>query len=166
MAIDAEQFWGALKARGYDFFAGVPDSTFAAAYKLILDDPDIRYVPAVREDVALGVASAAYFAGRKGGVIMQNSGIGNIVNPLTSFNLIYKVPALLVVGWRGYGGPPNDAPEHWVMGAKSTDMFSLLGIPFEMLEPDDLEGPLNRLLSEIDDRQIPGALMVRAGVLK
>ena len=97
---------------------------------------------------------------------MQNSGIGNVVNPLASFNLIYKVPALLVVGWRGYGGPPNDAPEHWVMGAKSTDMFGLLDIPCEVVEPDDLEGPLDRLISKIDDLQIPGALMVRAGVLK
>ena len=166
MPIGSDQFWGALKERGYDFFAGVPDSTFGAAYKSMLDDPDIRFVPAVREDVALGVASAAFFSGRKGGVIMQNSGIGNVVNPLTSFNLIYKVPVLLVVGWRGYGGPPNDAPEHWVMGAKSTDMFGLLDIPCEVVEPDDLEGPLDRLISKIDDLQIPGALMVRAGVLK
>ena len=165
MTIGAARFWGAIKDRGYLFFAGVPDSTFGAAYGALLDDPAIRYVPAVREDVALGIASAAYFAGRKGGVIMQNSGIGNIVNPLTSFNLIYKVPALLVVGWRGYGGPPNDAPEHWVMGVKSPEIFRLLDIPCQVLEPDDLEGALDRLISEIDDKSVPGALLVRAGVL-
>ena len=166
MPINAQSFWGALKARGYMFFAGVPDSTFGAAYRTMMEDPEIRYIPAIREDVALGVASAAYFSRRRAGVVMQNSGIGNIVNPLTSFSLIYKVPVLLVVGWRGYGGPPNDAPEHWVMGANSIEMFELLGIPCEVLESDDLEGPLDRLLSEIHDLQIPGALMVRAGVLE
>ena len=164
--MDAKSFWDLLKRRGILFFSGVPDSTFQQSYNYMVEDPEIRYVPAVREDVALGLASAAYFAGRLGGVMMQNSGIGNIVNPLTSFNLIYKVPVLLIVGWRGYGGPPNDAPEHWVMGAKSTDMFELLGIPCEVLEPDDLEGPLDRLLSKINDLQVPGALMVRAGVLE
>ncbi len=118
-AIDPTSFWRALKARKLTFFSGVPDSTFQGAYNAMVADQDIRYIPAVREDVALGVASAAYFHGGLGGVMMQNSGIGNIVNPLTSFNLLYRVPALLVVGWRGYGGPPNDAPEHWIMGEKT-----------------------------------------------
>ena len=101
--MDAQYFWAALKARGLTFFAGVPDSTFHEAYNVMVDDPEIQYIPAVREDVALGVASAAYFDGKLGGVIMQNSGIGNIVNPLTSFSLMYKIPALLIVGWRGQG---------------------------------------------------------------
>ena len=126
--MDSAAFWGVLKSRGLNFFAGVPDSTFGEAYNFMVRDPDIRYVPAVREDVALGVASAAYFAGGLGGVIMQNSGIGNIVNPLTSFSLMYKIPVLLVVGWRGYGGPPNDAPEHWIMGVKTPEIIDLLEV--------------------------------------
>ncbi len=113
--MDARLFWKTLKLRGFTFFAGVPDSTFQSAYQGMFNDPDIQYIPAVREDVALGVASAAYFSGRWGGVILQNSCIGNLVNPLTSFSLMYRVPVLLIVGWRGYGGPPNDAPEHWIM---------------------------------------------------
>ena len=165
MPIDAEQFWGALKARGYDFFAGVPDSTFGAAYKSMLDDPDIRFVPAVREDVALGVASAAYFAGTRAGVVMQNSGIGNIVTPLTSFSLIYRIPVLLIVGWRGYGGPPNAAPEHWIMGAKTPEILHLLEMPCEVLEVDALDQTLDRLDSQMAEQSTPGALLVRAGVL-
>ena len=65
--MDSAAFWGVLKSRGLNFFAGVPDSTFGEAYNFMVRDPDIRYVPAVREDVALGVASAAYFAGGYGG---------------------------------------------------------------------------------------------------
>ena len=164
--MDAQTFWDALKCRGFTLFSGVPDSTFRTAYNAMVTDPAIRYVPAVREDVALGLASAAYFVGRRAGVLMQNSGIGNIVNPLTSFSLMYKIPVLLIVGWRGYGGPPNDAPEHWVMGAKTTGMFDLLEIPHETLEPDNLESALDRLLTAMDDRSVPGALLVRAGVIE
>ena len=148
------------------FFSGVPDSTFQRTYNAMVDDPDIRYVPAVREDVALGVVSAAYFRDGLGGVMMQNSGIGNIVNPLTSFNLMYKIPALLVVGWRGYGGPPNDAPEHWIMGDKAPEFFDLLQMPYEILEPDELESALELLLGAIELQSVPGALLVRPGVLE
>lgn len=164
--MDAQTFWDGLKGRGLNFFAGVPDSTFQNAYNVMVNDPEIRYVPAVREDVALGVASAAYFAGRLGGVVMQNSGVGNIVNPLTSFSLMYKIPVLLIVGWRGYGGPPNDAPEHWIMGVKTPEIFDLLEVPYEILEPDGLEPALDRLLATMEQRSVPGALLVRAGVLE
>ena len=164
--MDAQAFWNVLKARGLTFFAGVPDSTFTAAYNVMVKDPEIRYIPAVREDVALGIASAAYFAGRLGGVMMQNSGIGNIVNPLTSFSLMYKIPVLLIVGWRGYGGPPNDAPEHWIMGVKSPEIFDLLDVPHEILEADGLEPTLDRLLAVMQQRSVPGALLVRAGMIE
>ena len=163
--MDSAAFWGVLKSRGLNFFSGVPDSTFGEAYNFMVRDPEIRYVPAVREDVALGVASAAYFAGGLGGVMMQNSGIGNIINPLTSFSLMYKIPALLVVGWRGYGGPPNDAPEHWIMGVKTPEIFDLLEVPYQVMEPDNLESDLDGLLARINKEAIPGALIVRSGMI-
>ncbi len=164
--MDAQAFWEVLKARGLTFFSGVPDSTFRQAYNLMIHDPEIRYIPAVREDIALGVASAAYFTGQLGGVMMQNSGIGNLVNPLTSFSMMYKLPVLLLVGWRGYGGPPHDAPEHWIMGVKTPEIFDLLDIPYELLESDNLESALDRLLATIIERSVPGALLVRAGVIQ
>lgn len=165
MSIDPGRFWNVLKDRGYTLFAGVPDSTFGSAYQAMLEDPEIRYIPAVREDVALGIASAAYFTGQKGCVVMQNSGIGNVVNPLTSFSLMYRIPVLLLVGWRGYGGPPNDAPEHWIMGVKTTDILKLLDVPYEVLEPEEPERTVDRLLTKMDDLSVPGALIIRAGVI-
>jgi sulfopyruvate decarboxylase TPP-binding subunit len=164
--MEAKTFWKVLKARGLTFFSGVPDSTFQKAYNLMIQDPEIRYIPAVREDVALGVASAAYFTGQLGGVMMQNSGIGNIVNPLTSFSLMYKLPVLLIIGWRGYGGPPHDAPEHWIMGAKTPEILALLDVPYAILEPHNLEPTLDRLLVTIEERSVPGALLVRPGVIQ
>ena len=164
--MDSETFWGVLKARGLTFFSGVPDSTFGEAYNYMVNDPEIRYVPAVREDVALGVASAAYFSGGLGGVMMQNSGIGNIINTLTSFSLMYKVPVLLIVGWRGYGGPPNDAPEHWIMGVKTPEIFDLLEVPYEIMETETLEPDLDRWLERIGEASVPGALLVRSGMVE
>jgi phosphonopyruvate decarboxylase len=119
----------------------------------------------VREDGARGIAIAAYFSGQLGGVILPNSGIGNLVNPLTSFSLMYKIPVLLLIGWRGYGGPPNDAPEHWIMGVKTPEILDLLGIPYEILEPDNMEPALDRLLTNIREQSVPGALLVRAGMV-
>ncbi len=164
-AIEPNTFWEFLKSKGIHLVAGVPDSTFKQTYDSVIADPDIRFVPAVREDTALGLASAAYFQGELGSVIMQNSGIGNVVNPLSSFSLMYQVPVLLIVGWRGYGGPPNGAPEHWVMGAKSTEIFETLDIPFEVLETDGFENSIDRLLSTMTERSVPGALLVRSGVV-
>ncbi len=163
--MDASAFWSAVKEQGFTFFSGVPDSTFGKAYNAMVEDPDIRYVPAVREDSALGVASAAHFVGRRGGVIMQNSGLGNIVNALTSFNLIYKVPVLLLVGWRGYGGPPHDAPEHWIMGPKTPDILDILEVPYAVLEEDNLEEVLESLVKAMDEESIPAALLVRKGII-
>jgi phosphonopyruvate decarboxylase len=97
--------------------------------------------------------------------MMQNSGVGNIVNPLTSFSFVYEIPALLIVGWRGYGGPPNDAPEHWIMGAKTPEIFDLLAVPYEIPESDNVASVLDRLLAVIEARSVPGALLVRAGVI-
>ena len=163
--MDAEAFWRCSKSRGLTFYAGVPDSTLLAAYQALPRHPDIRYVPAVREDMALGMASAAYFVGRLGGVLMQNSGLGNIVNALTSFNLLYQVPAVLIVGWRGHEGPPHDAPEHWIMGAKTVELLELLDVPFEVPGPDAVEPALDTLLGRIEERSVPGALLVRPGVI-
>lgn len=165
MPLQAARFWDSLKARGLTFFSGVPDSTFQAVYDHLLEDPDIRYVPAVREDVALGIASAAFFSGRLGGVLMQNSGVGNIVNTLTSFNQMYRIPALLIVGWRGYGGPPNDAPEHWIMGVKTPEIFDVLDVPYAVLEDSNLGPALDGLMAKIRERSVPGALLVPAGAV-
>ena len=159
--MNAEIFSNVFKDRGINFFSGVPDSTFGEAYNQMIMDPEIQYVPAVREDVALGIASSAFFDGYIGGVIMQNSGIGNIVNTLSSFSMMYHIPVLLIIGWRGYGGPPNDAPEHWIMGSKTTDILELLEIPYVIVEQNGLENSLDDLLKNIQHRMCPGALLVR-----
>lgn len=111
---NAKRFSADLKAQGYDFFTGVPCSLLGALLEHIASDKTMPYYPAVREDAAFGLAAGAYMAGKKPAVLIQNSGLGYSLNVLTSLNLIYKIPVLAVVTWRGHG---PDAPEHIVMGA-------------------------------------------------
>ena len=98
----ARVFLEALTALDYKFFSGVPDSTFGSLFWELENDPEIRYLRAVREDVALGAVSAAHLSGFRGAVVLQNSGLGNCLNALTSLNLIYGMPCLLMISWRGY----------------------------------------------------------------
>jgi sulfopyruvate decarboxylase subunit alpha len=164
--IEATEFWGKLKSSGFSLFSGVPDSTFGLSYTALANDPEIKFVPAVREDVALGVASAAPLCGERGAVVLQNSGLGNLVNALTSFSLIYHVPALLVVGWRGYQGADKDAPEHDVMGLKSQALLDLLDIPSRVLDPNEWQRQVDELVTEMDAGQSPAALLVPPGSLQ
>ena len=55
------------------------------------------------------------------------------------FNGIYKIPVLMIVGWRGHGGKPNDAPEHWIMGEKTPKIIQDLGFPLVLIEEEDIE---------------------------
>jgi sulfopyruvate decarboxylase alpha subunit len=145
------------------FFAGVPCSLLEGVIKVASADPALTYIPAVREDVALGIASAAHLAGRRGGVLMQNSGLGNVVNPLTSFSLIYRIPVLLVVSWRGFKG--QDAPEHMIMGEKTPDLLQTLGIPHAIMEADSLEETLRWAISSMEQQRIPVAVILRQGII-
>ena len=162
--IEATDFWKQLKQH-VSLFSGVPDSTFGRSYNALAEDPDVRFVPAVREDSALGIASAAALAGERGAVVMQNSGIGNVVNALTSFNLVYNVPALLVIGWRGYQGTDRDAPEHAVMGEKSAAILDVLGVPNAVLDESSWQAQVDDLIGRMDAEQSPVALFVPPGVL-
>jgi sulfopyruvate decarboxylase subunit alpha len=159
----AHEFWDILKGEEVTFFAGVPCSLLAGVINVGVADPAVTYIPAVREDVALGIASAAHLAGRRGGILMQNSGLGNVVNGLTSFNLIYRIPVLMVVSWRGYGG--KDAPEHLIMGEKTPDLLQTLGIPHAVLEADTLEEHLRWAVSTMEQHQIPVAVILRQSIV-
>jgi len=124
-----------------------------------LRDPEITYVPAPREDVAVGIASGACLCGQSGGILIQNSGLGNIINPLTSFNLIYRIPVFMVISWRGYEG--KDAPEHLVMGEKTPALLDELGIPFAVLDDNSFADSLGNLLGVMREKETPVALVLR-----
>ncbi len=162
--ISAERFWGALKERNITFFSGVPCSILKNAINNVLNDPQIIYIPAPREEAALGIASGAYMCGRMSGILIQNSGLGNIVDSLTSFNLIYKVPVLMIITWRGYLG--KDAPEHLVMGEKTINLLVELGIPYGVLGEDNLDNLIGEISSSMNREKIPGAIVLKKGIVE
>ena len=122
------------------------------------------YVATSREDVAVGLAAGAWFAGRRPVVLMQNSGLGTSLNALASLALMYGLPALLVVTWRGHGG--KDAPEHVLMGEISPRLLDLLGIPHRVLAADSLEADLAWAAAEMDRARQPVALLVPPKVVE
>jgi phosphonopyruvate decarboxylase len=132
--ITGKDFVALLEAQGYDFFSGVPCSLMESVIGALESHPRLPYVPAVREDVAVGLAAGAWLAGRTPMVLMQNSGLGTSLNALVSLSLMYRLPALLLVTWRGYEG--KDAPEHLVMGEISPSLLSLIGIPHRALSAE------------------------------
>ena len=163
------EFLAALEANGYDFFAGVPCSLLKGVIRRFDEEPRWGYVSAVREDSALGMAAGAYMAGKKPAVFMQNSGLGVSMNAIVSLDVIYEIPTLIVVSWRGKDG--QDAPEHLVMGEIMTSYFDgitlgeMKGLPWRILDPDTIAEDVAAITKEIDERKVPGALIVAKGIL-
>ena len=152
-----------LDGSGFDFFTGVPCSLVEDLIAALEHHPQAPWLPAVREDVAVGLAAGAWLGGRRPVVVMQNSGLGTSLNALASLSLMYGLPALLLVTWRGYAG--KDAPEHILMGEISPQLLDLLGIPFRVLAPESVGEHLAWARRELDAREIPVALLVPPGVV-
>jgi phosphonopyruvate decarboxylase len=156
------RFLEGLRARGYAFFSGVPCSLLGGLFSELEHNEDLDYIPAVREDIAVGLAAGAHLAGKKAVVLMQNSGLGVCYNALASLNEIYEIPALIVVSWRGEGG--KDAPEHIRMGKVMTQILDELEIPYEVADPAKLEEQVARLDQKVSERRRPAALVAPKGV--
>ena len=102
--IAADSFLEHLRDLGYTQYVGVPCSFLTPFINRVIDHPSLDYVGATSEGEAVGVALGAYLAGRKTVVMCQNSGLGNMVNPLTSLNHPFQLPTLIIVTWRGEPG--------------------------------------------------------------
>ena len=110
-----------FKARGYDFFVGVPCSTIRDFCAALEADPAVTFVPATREDIALAVAVGAQLAGRKPLVYVQSSGLGHCVNVITTLIRAYEMPDIhLLISHR------TRPFEHEFMGRITEDLLKLL----------------------------------------
>lgn len=159
---NARNFARELKDRRFSFFTGVPCSLLGTLIEHLESSPNFTYVPNVREDAALGLATGAYLAGRKSCVLMQNSGFGYSLNVLTSLNMIYQIPLLLIISYRGYLG--HDAPEHIVMGTKIEKLLGELEIPAFVPSRDKLQEALIDADEAMQKKKIPSVLMIREGL--
>jgi len=160
----ATEFVELLKKHGFDFFTGVPCSLLKGAVSIVEKEPPDRYVSAVREDAAFGFAAGAYLGGRKPVLFIQNSGLGVSINALASLHLLYKIPCLIVVSWRGFQG--KDAPEHLITGATMTQLLELIKVPYEVLEPATMAAQLEKLVAHLDANRSPAAVVIKPGILE
>ena len=162
--ISGRDFARHLERHGFDFFTGVPCSLIEDLIAVLERGAGAPYVAAVREDAAVGVAAGAWFGGRRPVVLMQNSGLGTSLNALASLSLMYGLPALLVVTWRGLGG--KDAPEHILTGEITPRLLDLLGVPYRVLAVDSLDADLAWAAAEMSARLSPVALLVPPKVVQ
>ena len=158
--LDAVRFLATTRDFGFDFVTGVPCSHLTPLIDAAAGAPG-GWVVATSEGEAVAIAAGAWLAGRTPMVLMQNSGLGNAVNPLTSLSWPFAVPALLVVSRRGAPGE-KDEPQHGLMGPVTLDLLDLVGVVHEPLPSDDeaLAAALGRALRVIGDERRPFAFVV------
>lgn len=154
--------------------AGVPDSQLKDFLSCLEEEAagsdTLKHVTASNEGSAISLAAGHHLA--TGGlplVYMQNSGLGNAINPLTSLAdpLVYSIPMLLLVGWRGEPGL-KDEPQHLFMGKATPKLLDELGIPHQALPRDPLgvAAALDEATRSARERSAPFALLVKKGTFK
>ncbi|WP_069236109.1 MULTISPECIES: phosphonopyruvate decarboxylase [Burkholderia] len=162
--IEAAQFVEAARTRGFDWYAGVPCSYLTPFINYVLQDPALHYVSAANEGDAVALVAGATLGGRRGIAMMQNSGLGNAVSPLTSLTWTFRLPQLLIVTWRGQPGVP-DEPQHALMGPITPAMLDTMEIPWETFptEADAIGPALDRAIAHMDATGRPYALVMQKG---
>lgn len=153
-----------LTGAGVTFFTGVPDSCFEPWVDYLLDTRPEDHVIATNEGEALAIAAGYNLAtGKPAGVYLQNAGLGNLINPLTSIvdEYVYNVPVLLMISWRGKPGD-QDEPQHRRMGENTTSLLEMLRIPYSIFDATRME----KLMADVVEAHITGkpyALILRKG---
>lgn len=157
---------------GIDFYTGVPDSQLKAFCDTLMYKYGVgkEHIVAANEGAAVGLAAGHYLAtGKPAVVYMQNSGIGNAVNPICSLlnEKVYAIPTLFIVGWRGEPGV-HDEPQHVFQGEITVSLLEELNVKTFVLEKDTTESDLAGFFAEIKTELEKGnqcAIVVKKGSL-
>lgn len=156
-----------LRHREFGPFVGVPCSYLAGLLDVLAAGNRDDYLPVTNEGEAVAIAAGASLAGRMPVVLLQNSGLGNAVNPLTSLTTVFGLPVLLLVSWRGDPRGPADEPQHERMGGITPRLLDLAGVRHETMPEriEEVEASLDRALDHMTRSAMPFALVVRRGVI-
>ena len=163
--IQPKSFIEQLQQGGIDFFAGVPDSLLKNLCAYITDNVSReKNIIAANEGNAVALAAGYHLAtGKVGCVYLQNSGEGNIVNPLLSLvdEDVYHIPMLLIIGWRGEPGV-HDEPQHKKQGKVTLSLLETMGVPYSILD-ENWEQQVQQAIATIQETNGIYALIVRKG---
>jgi len=168
--IEARQFVEAARARGFHWYAGVPCSYLTPFINYVLQDESLHYLSMANEGDAVALIAGVALAGGRGSepgrgvAMMQNSGLGNAVSPLTSLTWTFRLPQLLIVTWRGQPGVP-DEPQHALMGPITPALLDRMEITWELFPTESgAIGPaLDRATAHMDETGRPYALVMQKG---
>ncbi|MFX0181727.1 MAG: hypothetical protein ACFE95_01495 [Candidatus Hodarchaeota archaeon] len=164
--IDQRDFISFLE-KNFQFISGVPCSYFKEFLAYLASHESeikIKHVYATREDESLGIASGVAFSGQRALIYMQNSGLGNIGDALTSLAQLYKLPMLILISYRGLE-PDKDFPEHSIMGEVSEPLLKALNVPYWDLSENKWETDIKNATKKMEETSSPVALLVKKGVL-
>lgn len=164
--VSSAAFIDALTARGFGPYLGVPCSYLRPFIDYVIDRDDLDYLAATNEGEALAIASGAQLAGRTPVVMLQNSGLGNLVNPLASLNHVFRIPVLLIITLRGEPGRP-DEPQHALMGRTTTELLDLLAVAHDWFpgRDEDIDVQVARAADHMRRTGLPFAFILRKGVV-
>ena len=164
--IAAADFVNRARDRGYDWYAGVPCSFLAPLINCVIRDKRITYLASSNEGDAVAAAAGAVLGGRRAVVMMQNSGLGNAVNPITSLTYPFRIPFLLIVTLRG-DPDLSDEPQHELMGRITGALLDQMDIPWEYFPTKDdlVDAVLDRADEHMAKHRQPYALVMRQGAV-
>ncbi len=149
-----------------DFYTGVPDSQLKALCNYLINNYGIsdKHIITANEGNAVGLASGYYLATSKIPVVyMQNSGEGNIINPLASLlnDKVYAIPTIFIIGWRGEPGV-HDEPQHVKQGKLTLPLLDTMGVKYQVLG-DNYKEQIDEAYKYMRETNKPYALVVRKG---
>lgn len=168
--IDPLEFIKYLTKKNVDFFTGVPDSLLKELISCMSENLDSsRYLITANEGNAIAVASGYNLAtGKIPAVFMQNSGLGNCINPLTSLTNkeVYSVPMILLIGWRGEPGI-IDEPQHLLPGKTLKNQLDLINIPYFVINHEtNISEAVDRMVRKVNKLKSPVALIFKKDCFK
>ncbi len=162
--INPELFYKELTRYNISCFTGVPDSLLKdfCAY---ITDCSKNHTICANEGNAVALACGHYLATQEPALVyMQNSGIGNIINPLLSLadKDVYNIPFLMLIGWRGEPGI-KDEPQHKTQGRLTLKLLDTVGIKYEILN-ENFEEQVQKAVTYMKETKEPFALVARKGI--
>ena len=148
-----------LRRNDLRMFATVPDYIVSHVLEPLWADPECRVVTVTREEEGVGLLSGAWLAGRRGALLMQNSGLGNCVNALASLDVACQIPIVLVISHRGDLGEFN--PAQVPMGQAAGPILDALGIRWiKPASVAELEAQGDGLVKLAWTRALPVAILL------
>lgn len=168
--LDQKQVFETLSRHGVTFFTGVPDSYLNGFCNYSLANAPERNIIAANEGNAVGIACGHYFATQEIPLVyMQNSGLGNVINPLASLaeKDVYAVPMLLLIGWRGEGNTEPNHPQHKLQGEITSKLLDVMHIPYSILKDDDADfaAVIEKAVAYCKETRQPYGLIAPKGVM-